>query len=75
MADKLLFSKREAASALGLSVRTLEMLIAVREVKSIRVGRRRMVPCAELEKFIRRDHPTRSRKNDGSSADGEGEPQ
>ncbi len=55
---RILCSKREAASALGISVRTLETLIAVKELKSVRIGRRRMVPQAELERFARRDHAT-----------------
>lgn len=57
---RILCSKRDAASALGISVRTLETLIAVKELKSVRIGRRRMVPRVELERFARRDHATRS---------------
>jgi excisionase family DNA binding protein len=58
--EPLLSAKREAARVLGLSVRTLETLIALKELKSVRVGRRRLIPRAELERFIRRDHPTRA---------------
>ena len=59
MKERLLWSKREAAAALGISVRTLEMLIALQELRSVRVGRRRMIPAIELERFARRDHATR----------------
>ena len=58
MGERILLSKREAAGALGISVRTLETLIALRELKSVCIGRRRMIPCVELERFARRDHAT-----------------
>jgi excisionase family DNA binding protein len=61
MKERLLCTKREAAGVLGLSVRTVESLIAIRELKSIRVGGRRMIPAVELERFVRRDHPTQPR--------------
>jgi excisionase family DNA binding protein len=56
MEGPLLLSKRNAAAALGISVRTLETLISVKELKTVRIGRRRLVPRHELEKFARRDH-------------------
>jgi excisionase family DNA binding protein len=55
--EKLLVSKREAAEALGCSVRTIENLIARKALVSRRVGRRRMIPCASLMQFARRDTP------------------
>jgi len=57
----------EAARRLGLSARTVATLIARRELPSRRVGRRRIIPIAALEAFIRCDHPIRSgpRKNSG----------
>jgi excisionase family DNA binding protein len=55
--DKLLCSKREAAEALGCSIRTIENLISRKELVSRRVGRRRMIPCAALTQFSRRDTP------------------
>lgn len=57
--DRLLWSKRESASALGISVRTLESLLSLKELKSVRVGRRRMISRAELERFARHDHATK----------------
>lgn len=59
MTERLLVSKREASTALGISVRTLESLLSFKELKSIRVGRRRMIPTIELDRFIRRDHATK----------------
>jgi excisionase family DNA binding protein len=60
MPTQLLVSKQDAAAALGVSLRTIENLLAVRELKSVRVGRRRMIPSIELQRFARRDHATRS---------------
>jgi excisionase family DNA binding protein len=60
--EPLLSPKREAARALAISVRTLETLIALGELKSIRVGRRRLIPTAELQRFARRDHQTDATK-------------
>ena len=60
MRERLLCSKREAASTLGISVRTLETLLSVNELKSVRIGRRRMISSAELDRFVRRDHSTKA---------------
>jgi excisionase family DNA binding protein len=56
---KLLCSKKETADALGVSLRTVDNLIARKELVVRRVGRRVLVPLAELEKFTRRDHSTK----------------
>ena len=49
--EPLLVGRRQAAEALGISVRKLSYLIAEGEVATRRVGRRRLVPVAELRKF------------------------
>ena len=54
----LLFSLREVSNLTGLSLRTTAKLIAPRELNSIRVGRRRLVPYSELERFSKKDHST-----------------
>ncbi len=46
----------EAARRLGLSQRTIATLVVRRELPSLKVGRRRIVPVAALEAFIRRDN-------------------
>lgn len=48
----------EAARRLGLSARTVASLVAHRELASLKVGRRRIIPIAALEAFLGRDHPT-----------------
>ncbi len=56
--DKILVSKKEAAALLGISLRTVENLIARKELESRRIGRRRLVPRVSLEKLARRDVPS-----------------
>jgi excisionase family DNA binding protein len=43
---------REAARQLSLSPRTVASLVARRELRSRKVGRRRIIPVAALEAFI-----------------------
>lgn len=57
-APKLLVSKREAAELLSVSVRTIENLLARKELQARKVGRRTLLAFAALERFVRRDHPT-----------------
>jgi excisionase family DNA binding protein len=56
MQERLLFSRREAAILLNLSLRTLDNLVARGELRVRRVGRRRLVERRELERFSRQDH-------------------
>lgn len=58
MSEQLLISKRDAAAMLGLSVRTLENLISVKELPARRIGRRCLIERNVLERFARRDHQT-----------------
>ena len=53
--DRILVSKKEAAVALGVSLRTVENHIARKELHSRRIGRRRLVPLTSLERLARRD--------------------
>jgi excisionase family DNA binding protein len=52
----------EAARLLGISPRTVANLIARGELPSRRIGRRRVIPVALLEAFLKRDHQTGKRK-------------
>jgi excisionase family DNA binding protein len=54
----LLHSKRQAARIIGISERTLHSLIAARQLGRVRVGRRVLIPHAELVRFCENDHPT-----------------
>jgi excisionase family DNA binding protein len=54
--QKVLLSKKEAAQALSISLRSLEYLIARKELSTRRVGKRVLVPMAVLHKFAQHDH-------------------
>jgi|tagenome__1003787_1003787.scaffolds.fasta_scaffold20595003_1 excisionase family DNA binding protein len=51
-AARLLVSRREAANALSVSLRHFEEKIQPR-IKTVRSGRRVLVPMAEVERWIR----------------------
>lgn len=53
---RLLVTKREAASALSVSIRTVENFIRRKELGARKIGRRTLIPLASLESFARRDH-------------------
>lgn len=53
-------SKQEAARLLGISLRTIDRLIALKELPVRRLGRRVLIPRASLESFLRSDHPTQT---------------
>jgi excisionase family DNA binding protein len=53
MQEQLAVSIPEAARRLGLSIRTVAMLVSRRELASRKVGRRRIIPVAALEAFVK----------------------
>jgi excisionase family DNA binding protein len=53
MQEQLAVNIPEAARRLGLSIRTIATLVSRRELASRKVGRRRIIPVAALEAFIR----------------------
>lgn len=53
-------SKQEAAQMLGISLRTIDLLIALKELPVRRLGRRVLIPRGSLESFFRNDHPTQT---------------
>lgn len=46
----------QAAELLGVSPRTVQNFIARKEIPSRKLGRRRVIRMADLEKFLRSDH-------------------
>jgi excisionase family DNA binding protein len=50
---RLLVSISEAAAALGLSHRTVRSLVYAGELRSIKVGARRLIAVDDLEGFVR----------------------
>jgi excisionase family DNA binding protein len=49
----ILLDKRNAATTLSISIRTLEILIRRGELRAVRIGRRCLVSYEELERFVR----------------------
>lgn len=56
---KLLVSRREAAAWLSISQRSLDYLIANKELTTKRIGSRVLIPIHDLRRFARSDHPQR----------------
>lgn len=54
--QKVLYTKREAAQLLSISVRSIDYLIFSRQIPTRRVGRRVLVHREAIEQFARRDH-------------------
>ena len=55
MNDKILYTKKEAAEQLSLSVASLDILIARGDLAVRQFGRRILVPRTELERFAKHD--------------------
>jgi excisionase family DNA binding protein len=51
---KLLCSRQEAADCIGVSLSTFKELLAHGDIKSVRIGRRRLVPVASLTDYLSR---------------------
>jgi excisionase family DNA binding protein len=58
--DELLLTKKQAASVLGISVRSVEYLLASRKLEGRRLGRRRLVIRRSVERVARTDMPSMS---------------
>ena len=56
---KLLVGREEAAAMVSLSVRSIDYLIANKELPFRKIGTRTMIPVSELQRFVRMDHPKR----------------
>jgi excisionase family DNA binding protein len=57
--DKLLVSQEEAAQLLSISKRSVEYLVAARQLSTRRIGTRALIPIEDVRKFARSDHPER----------------
>jgi len=58
--EPIAFSKPEVARALGVSLRTVDRLIALKRLPVRRLGRRVLIPRDSLYAFLRADHPTQA---------------
>ncbi len=55
--ERLAVNRVEAAQMLGVSVRTLDTMLARKEIRGRRIGRRIVFPLEELRRFLGKDHP------------------
>jgi hypothetical protein len=62
---KLLYSRRDAAFALSISVRSLDYLIGNKKLSTRKLGKKIMIPHGELVKFARADHSELTKNPDG----------
>lgn len=56
--DRLLYSRKDAAALLSISVRRLDYLIEQGSLKPCRIGRKVTIPAKQLADFARGDWPT-----------------
>lgn len=57
--NKLLVSQDEAAQILSISKRSIEYLVATRQLSTRRIGSRALIPIEDVRRFARFDHPER----------------
>jgi len=58
--EVLSVGKAEAARLLGVSLRTVDRLIALKHLPVRRLGRRVLIARSSLQNLIRADHPTQA---------------
>ena len=55
--QKLLYTRRDAAQALSLSVRSIDYLICTGRLPTRRVGGKILIHVTEVRRFAKADHP------------------
>jgi len=73
LAQRLLYDRKEAARQLSISVRSLDYLIAGKELVTRRIGKKVLIPHRELVRFASANHfdSVTSRSDADSVASGE----
>jgi excisionase family DNA binding protein len=56
-APRLLYTRKEAAYQLSISVRSLDYLITSKEIGTRRIGQRVLIPHSELVRYAKGNHP------------------
>ena len=54
--QRLLYDRKEAARQLSISVRSLDYLIAGRELETRRIGKKVLIPHGSLSRFAQGNH-------------------
>lgn len=55
--EKLLYSRRDTAEALCLSIRSVDYLITTGRLATRRIGGKILIPASTVRRFARGDHP------------------
>lgn len=55
--QKLLYSRRDAARALSLSVRSIDYLICTGRIPTRRIGGKILIHVTDVRRFAKTDHP------------------
>jgi Helix-turn-helix domain len=66
--EKLLYSRRDTADALSLSIRSIDYLITTGRLPARRVGGKILIPASAVRRFAREDHPDAVRSSRPSSS-------
>lgn len=56
--EKLLYSRRDAARALNLSIRSIDYLIYTGRLPTRRIGGKILVHVTDVRRFAKTDHPS-----------------
>jgi hypothetical protein len=67
--DKLLYTRKETAALLSISVRRLDYLIEQSVFKPCRIGRKVTIPAKQITKFAAGDWPELAHAPTSESAD------
>jgi len=54
--ERILASKKEAAFMLSISLRSITTLITQKQLTVRKIGKRTLIPVAEIKRFARGDH-------------------
>ena len=65
--EKLLYSRRDTAQALSLSIRSIDYLITSGRLPTRRVGGKILIPASAVRRFAKEDHPDSVRSSIPSS--------
>src|ERR1035437_7430350 len=66
--EKLLYSRRDTAEALSLSIRSIDYLITTGRLPARRVGGKILIPASAVRRFAREDHPDSVRPSSPSTS-------
>src|SRR6266436_6113603 len=69
--EKLLYSRRDTAEALSLSIRSIDYLITTGRLTARRIGGKILIPASAVRRFAREDHPDSVRSGSSLSSSGQ----